>query len=365
MYVYSRAGLFASNEVVFRSLLLKKCRARVQPVLTVPMGPPGGRGTGRGDRADDTVIISGQTLKRVLDADTKQWVYRPIDARSGETVSREAFEAAKREAREARLENDPRVIVDREKRWAAAQRAEIREMRAQDERKTRRERVKGAKKEPGGASANAARRKKPIATVKPPTALLNIREEMRIANANDLSKKNPKSYAFVKSALDAEEAKHDANVKAAREKAYQRERTRRGVRGAAWGDSESGEDDGFASEEETGVGIRGSLADLDDPDYRRSSLPPVAGDSGGGAYPEPRGVGDGDGNDGGGGERGRGCGRGRGGRGMSGRGGRVDLSEAMRGTIVNAGGDGGGRGRGRGRVRGRGRGAPSVALFEP
>jgi hypothetical protein len=56
----------------------------------------------------------------------------------------------------------------------------------------------------------------------------------------------------------------EVRVKAAREKAYQAERKKRGVKGTAWGDSEDG-----ASSDEDGVVVRGSLADLDDPDYRR------------------------------------------------------------------------------------------------
>ena len=82
---------------------------------------------------------------------------------------------------------------------------------------------------------------------------MELREEMRVAVANAVSKKNPGQFAFIKTALDAEEGKHEVRVKAAREKAYQAERKKRGVKGAAWGDS----DDGEGSSDEDGFVVRG------------------------------------------------------------------------------------------------------------
>jgi hypothetical protein len=52
------------------------------------MAPGGGgtRGGGRGGGGakDEVVQMGGQTLKRVLDDTTKQWVYRPVDEASGQ-----------------------------------------------------------------------------------------------------------------------------------------------------------------------------------------------------------------------------------------------------------------------------------------
>jgi hypothetical protein len=62
------------------------------------MAPGGGRGGGGGAR-DEVVQMGGQTLKRVMDDATKQWVYRPVDEASGEVISKEAFEARQREER--------------------------------------------------------------------------------------------------------------------------------------------------------------------------------------------------------------------------------------------------------------------------
>ena len=245
-----------------------------------------------------------------------------------------------------------------------------------------------------------------------PKILADLREEMRVAAANGMDKRNPGQFAFIKTALDAEEAKHDAAVKAARTKAYAKERKKRGVRGAAWGSSDEGED---ASDDEDSIPRRGSLADLDDPDYRRGPAPvgPPGGASAGGERatvsdvmaggrtaggndaagakgkkkkPPARRTGKdaptGDANDANdGGERGSKAvpkpkgvpaPRQAGGRDVGG----VDetgLSEKMAGASV---GDGGGRGRGRGRGRGGGRGeggrgghggrgAPSQPLFDP
>ena len=50
---------------------------------------------------------------------------------------------------------------------------------------------------------------------------------MRVAVANAMSKKNPGQFAFIKTALDAEGAKHDVRVKAARERIRRSAETRR------------------------------------------------------------------------------------------------------------------------------------------
>ena len=99
-------------------------------------------------------------------------------------------------------------------------------------------------------------RRKEIANVPVPKILADLREEMRVAVANGMDKRNPGQFAFISTALDAEEVKHDHVVKAAREKAYAKERKKCGVKGGAWGSSDEGED---ASDDEqlAGTASRG------------------------------------------------------------------------------------------------------------
>ena len=220
---------------------------------------------------DDVVQMGGKTLKRVMDNETRQWVYRPVDE-SGEVISREAFEATKREEAKARWESDPKRQAEQDKKWAAQQRSEIRGARiAESKQMKKQEHVRKLK---SGLVEPSRPRRKEIANVPVPKILADLREEMRVAVANGMDKRNPGQFAFIKTALDAEEVKHDHVVKAAREKAYAKERKKRGVKGAAWGSSDEGED---ASDDDgggNGIPRRGSLADLDDPDYRRGPAPP-------------------------------------------------------------------------------------------
>ena len=230
------------------------------------MAPGGGRGSGRGSAPkDETVIMGGQTLRRVMDESTRQWVYRPVDEASGNVITKEAFEARRLAERRLRAEADPRKQAEREKRWLAQQRGEIRNARVEESRAMRRD--EHARKLESGLVERRRPRRREIARVPEPELLLELREEMRVALANGLDKKNPGRFAFVKTALDAEEAKHDAAVKSAREKAYAQERKRRGVRGAHDFDQDLSSSDGDESED--AIIVRGSLADLDDPDYRR------------------------------------------------------------------------------------------------
>ena len=96
---------------------------------------------GRGGRGapEETVVVDGKTLRRVLDEASKRWVYRPVDAASGETISKEDFEARRREEEAARRASDPRHRAAEEKRWLEQQRGDIREKRAEASRAMRRE----------------------------------------------------------------------------------------------------------------------------------------------------------------------------------------------------------------------------------
>ena len=62
--------------------------------------------------------MGGKTLKRVMDNETRQWVYRPVDE-SGEVISKEAFEAEQGEEAKARWESDPKRQAEQDKKWAA------------------------------------------------------------------------------------------------------------------------------------------------------------------------------------------------------------------------------------------------------
>ena len=222
---------------------------------------------------DDVVHMGGKTLKRVMDNETRQWVYRPVDESSGKVISKEAFEAMKREEAKARWESDPKRQAEQDKKWAAQQRSEIRGARiAESKQMKKQEHVRKLK---SGLVEPSRPRRKEIANVPVPKVLADLREEMRVAVANGMDKRNPGQFAFIKTALDAEEVKHDHAVKAAR-----RSPTRRNARSAGSrervGSSDEGED---ASDDDgggNGIPRRGSLADLDDPDYRRGPAPPPA-----------------------------------------------------------------------------------------
>ena len=258
---------------------------------------------------DDVVQMGGKTLKRVMDNETRQWVYRPVDE-SGEVISKEAFEAMKREEAKARWESDPKRQAEQDKKWAAQQRSEIRGARiAESKQMKKQEHVRKLK---SGLVEPSRPRRKEIANVPVPKILADLREEMRVAVANGMDKRNPGQFAFIKTALDAEEVKHDHVVKAAREKAYAKERKKRGVKGAAWGSSDEGED---ASDDDTaggnGIPRRGSLADLDDPDYRRGPAPPPAANGAEGGKGKKKEPSDGDARPAGGAPNGGGSGAGR------------------------------------------------------
>jgi hypothetical protein len=226
--------------------------------------------SGRGGRGapDETVVMDGQTLRRVFDEATKSWVYRPVDETSGRTISKEDFESRRREEEAQRRASDPKHRAAEEKRWLEQQRFEIREKRAEVSRRMRRE------DHLASIRSGRAERRKPrravLASVPEPEALVELREEMRLATLADAQKKNPGRFAFIKTALELETSKYEVAVEAARRKAYAEERERRGVAGNDGGDdgASSSDDD----EEQTRFVFRGSKEDLDDPDYRRGPM---------------------------------------------------------------------------------------------
>ena len=233
---------------------------------------------GRGGRGapEETVVVDGKTLRRVLDEASKRWVYRPVDAASGETISKEDFEARRREEEAARRASDPRHRAAEEKRWLEQQRGDIREKRAEASRAMRREEHHAALRD-GRVERRRPRRKGALGVEVPvPDALAELREEMRLATLRETRKKNPGRFAFIETALAVEERKHETALDAARRRAYAAERRRKGVRGGGESGSDSESDD--ASDDAPPFALRGSAADLDDPDYRRG--PPAATNSG-------------------------------------------------------------------------------------
>ena len=242
-----------------------------------------GRG-GRGGRGapEETVVVDGKTLRRVLDEASKRWVYRPVDAASGETISKDDFEARRREEEAARRASDPGHRAAEEKRWLEQQRGEIREKRAEAFRAMRREEHHAALRD-GRVERRRPRRKGALANVPVPDALAELREEMRAATLRETREKNPGRFAFIETALAVEEKKYETALDAARRRAYAAERRRRGVRGAAGAGSGSARGDETSDASETDsddapFAIRGSAADLDDPDYRRGSPTRATGD---------------------------------------------------------------------------------------
>ena len=219
--------------------------------------------------------MDGKTLRRVLDEASKRWVYRPVDAASGETISKEDFEARRREEEAARRASDPRHRAAEEKRWLEQQRGDIREKRAEASRAMRREEHHAALRD-GRVERRRPRRKGALVEVPVPDALAELREEMRLATLRETRKKNPGRFAFIETALAVEERKHETALDAARRRACAAERRRKGVRGGGESGSDSESDD--ASDDAPPFALRGSAADLDDPDYRRG--PPAATNSG-------------------------------------------------------------------------------------
>ena len=131
---------------------------------------------------DEIVQMGGKTLKRVMDNETRQWVYRPVDESSGKVISKEAFEAMKREEAKARWESDPKRQAEQDKKWAAQQRSEIRGARiAEAKQMKKNEHVRKLK---SGLVEPSRPRRREIASVAVPKILADLREEMRVAAAS-------------------------------------------------------------------------------------------------------------------------------------------------------------------------------------
>ena len=217
----------------------------------------------------DIVRIGGADLVRTREANG-EFTYRPVDAQTGAVVDAATFEARKKAQRQAQLANDPRANERAANEWAAQTRAAIARTRVDESRRLKREDAQRRERE-SGTTGPRRRARELGASAKPSKALTDLREEMRIAEATGLKKKNPGSYSFLKAALDVEEGKHARAVEAARKRDYAKARSRKGVKGDAGLDAELSSGD-----EDNAPRIRGSLADLDDPDYRRDARPTTA-----------------------------------------------------------------------------------------
>ena len=216
-------------------------------------------------KATDIVRIGGADLVRTREANGEV-TYRPVDSSTGAVVDAATFEQRKKEAREAKLRDDHRASDREASKWAADMRGSITKSRMDEARRLKREDAEQREKNSGGA--NPRRRAKTLGVVKPSKVLEELREEMRVAETTNLKTKNIGKFQFLKAALDLEEEKYAKLVDAARKRDYAKARQQKGVRGDAGLDAElsSGDEDDVPR-------IRGSLADLDDPDYRRGPAP--------------------------------------------------------------------------------------------
>ena len=216
-------------------------------------------------KATDIVRVGGADLVRTREANGEV-TYRPVDSNTGAVVDAATFEQRKKEAREAKLRDDHRAGEREASKWAADMRGSITKTRMDEARRLKREDAERREKNSG--SANPRRRAKTLGVVKTPKVLEELREEMRVAEATNLKLKNLGKFQFLKAALDLEEEKYAKLVDAARKRDYAKARQQKGVRGDAGLDAELSSGD-----EDEAPRIRGSLADLDDPDYRRGPAP--------------------------------------------------------------------------------------------
>ena len=156
--------------------------------------------------------MDGKTLRRVLDEASKRWVYRPVDAASGETISKEDFEARRREEEAARRASDPRHRAAEEKRWLEQQRGDGvgRAVRARCVAKSTTPRYAT------GAWSGDGREEKARSGLRCPSGRLPRSEEMRLATLRETRKKNPGRFAFIETARRWRSAKHETALDAAR-----------------------------------------------------------------------------------------------------------------------------------------------------
>lgn len=214
----------------------------------------------------DVVRVGGAALVRTREANGTV-TYRPVDVTTGAVVDAAAFEARKQAEQLDKLRSNPAALQRSQREWEQKTRANIAKTRVDAARKLRRAERERAERE-SGTTGPRRRARDPGASAKVSSELAELREEMRVAEATGLAKKNPGRYSFVKAALEVEEAKHAKKVEEARKAEYARARSRKGVRGDA------GLDDALSSgDDEDKPVIRGSLEDLNDPDYRRGPAP--------------------------------------------------------------------------------------------
>ena len=179
----------------------------------------------------DVVRVGGADLVRTRESDGT-FTYRPLDASTGAVVDAATFEARKRAERERKLSSDPKASARSQREWEQRTRANIAKTRVDETRKLQRRERERIERESG--TTGPRRRTRDLgASAKASNELLELREEMRMADAAGLAKKNPGRYSFLKAALEVEEAKHATKVEAARKKEYAKARSRKGVRGDA------------------------------------------------------------------------------------------------------------------------------------
>lgn len=263
------------------------------------------------------VLIGGQQLLRVRDEKTGEFVFRPLDEKTGKAKTKEAIDQEKLEAYKERnkdkfLDSDmkrweeerKRAIVDKRFKEASKLKWEERERKEKlgisaptrtktnasnnnnrgksDSSKGGGETKKKSGDKPKKLSEKRMQKKREwldkhgrVRMPEPSKALAELREEMKQAKMNNLEKVNAGKFSFLKMALELEEGKFQTATREARERNYEFERKAKNVR--------NGEMDGTDSEDESddeagGNGRRKHRmreADANDPDFRRDLDPPI------------------------------------------------------------------------------------------
>ena len=267
----------------------------------------------------EVVEIGGQQLLRVKDERTGEFVFRPVDAKTGKAKTKETIDKEKREAhlernKEQFFEKDmqrwererEKAIVDKrfkeasKLRWEEKERKEKLGISAPTQTKTT-TRMGG-----GGSSAKTTKGEKKkklsekkqkkkkewldkhgrVPLPKPSKELVELREEMKLAKTNNWEKVNAGKFSFLKMALELEEGKFQTATREARERNYEFERKAKNVRNGAMEGTDSEDeseqdrmrqrdanDPDFRRNMDAPIVKRGSDVDLLDPDYRREVMP--------------------------------------------------------------------------------------------
>uniref|UniRef100_A0A061SPA1 Uncharacterized protein n=1 Tax=Tetraselmis sp. GSL018 TaxID=582737 RepID=A0A061SPA1_9CHLO len=204
------------------------------------------------DKPPQFMTINGQQCQRVKDASTGKFVYRPVQ---DDTSARNSGNPS--------LWQNSKDNEDEEKKWLQQKEREVQELRWQESRqqtiqeRRQKEKVGLIEKVPG-------RRREPKVPV--PATLRKLREEHDAALAVGMKDSRPKQFALIQEALEIEESRYQAKVKAAKERAYRKTRGHLRLEGEA-GLDDSGSDAEDGREHDGALVPKQELHDIED--YRR------------------------------------------------------------------------------------------------